>query len=135
MAEKQAVLAVMDAQCALCARGARWIARNDPAHQFRIVPVQTPRGHQLMLENGLDPSNPVSWLVIDAAGAHDGLDALMVAGKHMGGIWRGLAVLRMLPKRLRDALYRLVARNRYRVFGHADLCGMPDPDVRARLLE
>ncbi len=88
-----------------------------------------------MLENGLDPSNPVSWLVIDAAGAHDGLDALMVAGKHMGGIWRGLAVLRMLPKRLRDALYRLVARNRYRVFGHADLCGMPDPDVRARLLE
>lgn len=134
MTEANHILAVMDAQCALCARGARWIARNDRAERFRIVPVQSPRGAALMSEHGLDADDPLSWLVIDDAGGHEGLDALMVAGRHLGGVWRGLSVLRVLPWPLRGWLYGLVARNRYRVFGRADLCAMPDPDVQRRLL-
>ncbi len=133
MAE-QPILAVMDANCALCASGARWIARNDHGQRFRIVPVQSSRGERLMTDHGLDPNDPLSWLVIDDHGAHEGLDALAVAGQHLGGVWRGLAGFRALPKPVRSWLYRTIARNRYRVFGRADLCAMPDPAVQARLL-
>ena len=132
--EENKIIAVMDANCGLCARGAAWIARNDGADQFRIVPVQSRLGEHLMRAEGLDPQDPSSWLVIDAAGAHQGLDALMAAGGHLGGVWRGMRILRILPRGLRDAAYRLVARNRYRIFGRANLCALPDPKVQQRLI-
>lgn len=128
------ITAVMDAQCALCARGAAWIAGNDKAERFQIVPVQSPLGDMLMRAEGLDPSDPSSWLIIDGAGTHQGLEALMVAAKHLGGVWRALAVLRAVPKPLRDWAYYNVARNRYRFFGRTDLCALPDPEVRRRLI-
>lgn len=129
------IIAVMDAKCGLCARGAAWIARNDRADQFRIVPVQSPLGEELMRGAGLDPMDPSSWLVVDAAGMHQGLDALMAAGAHLGGIWRGLRILRILPRQLRDVAYRVVARNRYRIFGKADLCALPDTRMQERLVK
>jgi len=127
------VIAVMDANCGLCARGAAWIARNDRADRFRIVPVQSVFGARLLRAEGLDPSDPASWLVIDAKGTHHGLDALIVAAGHLGGVNRALGLFRVLPAPLRRWLYGVVARNRYRVFGRADLCSLPDPAVQYRL--
>jgi len=128
------VFTVMDAHCALCARGAAWIAANDRRGEFRIVPAQSPVGAAMLRHYGLDPDDPATWLYVEEGHAHASLDALMRAGRRLGGVWRGLALLRVLPRGLRDRLYRLVARNRYRVFGRADLCAMPDPEVQRRLL-
>jgi predicted DCC family thiol-disulfide oxidoreductase YuxK len=52
----------------------------------------------------------------------------------LGGIWKGLVILQVLPRWLQDALYRVVARNRYRLFGTAELCSLPDPEVQKRLM-
>jgi predicted DCC family thiol-disulfide oxidoreductase YuxK len=49
--------------------------------------------------------------------------------------WGWVRVLLMVPKPLRDAVYGLVARNRYRIFGKYDACFVPDADLRARVLE
>lgn len=125
---------VMDAHCALCARGARWIARNDRAGAFTIIPVQSELGGALMRHYGLDPVDPVSWLYVEHGRAFTSLDALIRVGRRLGGVWRGLVVLRLLPRAVQDPLYRLVARNRYRLFGRADLCALPDPQVQKRLL-
>lgn len=125
---------VMDAKCALCARGARWIARNDRAHAFTIIPAQSPVGQALMVHYGLDPADPVSWLFIEEGRAYSSLDALVRVGWRLGGIWRGLSILRVLPTLVQDWLYRAVARNRYRLFGTSDLCALPDAEVQKRLL-
>ncbi len=58
----------------------------------------------------------------------------MRVGQRLGGVWRGLGLLGLLPVRLQDALYGWVARNRYRMFGTTDLCSLPDPQVQKRLL-
>ncbi|MGC1487370.1 MAG: DCC1-like thiol-disulfide oxidoreductase family protein, partial [Albidovulum sp.] len=128
------VFTVMDARCSLCARGAAWIARNDKAHEFTIVPLQSDLGHALMLHYGLDPADPTSWLYVQDGRAYSSLDAFIRVGRRLGGVWMGLGVLRILPPPLQNAFYRLVARNRYRVFGTADLCSLPDPEVQERLL-
>lgn len=126
---------VMDAHCALCARGARWIARNDQAGEFRIIPVQSALGHALLTHYGLNPADPASWLYLEDGQPYTSMDAVIRVGTRLGSIWRGLQALRILPGPVRRALYRLVARNRYRLFGHADLCHLPDPDVQKRLLQ
>ncbi|MFT6453053.1 MAG: putative DCC family thiol-disulfide oxidoreductase YuxK [Halocynthiibacter sp.] len=125
---------VMDARCSLCARGATWIARNDRKGVFRIIPLQSDLGGALMRHYGMDPADPTSWLFLNEGQAQTSLDALIGVGLRLGGIWKGLILLRILPKGLRDILYRAVARNRYRLFGTADLCALPDPEVQKRLL-
>ncbi len=125
---------VMDARCSLCAQGAKWIARNDRREEFRIVPLQSELGGALMCHYGMDPADPTSWLYLENGYAFASLDALMRVGRRLGGIWRVLAILRVIPRWARDPLYRWVARNRYRWFGTADLCALPDVDVQKRLM-
>ena len=126
---------VMDAQCAICARGARWIARNDGAGEFRIIPLQSPTGSALMRHYGLDPLDPSSWLFVEEGRAYASMDAIIRVGKRLGGRWRALGLLRVLPRRVQDTLYYTFARYRYRLAGRADLCGLPDPEVQKRLLQ
>jgi predicted DCC family thiol-disulfide oxidoreductase YuxK len=124
---------VMDAQCALCARGAAWIARNDQAKEFLIIPMQSVLGRTLLEQHGLDPDDPTSWLYLEQGQAYTSTDAIIQAGQKLAGKWRLLTVMRIIPRPLRDALYRMVARNRYRWFGQGDMCNMPDPEVQRRL--
>lgn len=127
-------ICVMDAHCALCARSARWIARADHRREFRIVPLQSVLGSALMRHYGMDPDDPLSWLYLDQGRATGSLDAVIAVGQRLGGVWHVLRLLRVIPGRLRDRAYRAVARNRYRWFGRADLCSLPDPEVRKRLM-
>ena len=129
-----AIFTVMDARCSLCARGAAWIAHNDRAEQFKIIPLQSDIGSALMLHYGLDPSDPTSWLYLEDGRAYSSLDAFIRVGRRLGGVWNGITVLRILPTTLQDFLYRAVARNRYRLFGTADLCSLPDAEVQKRLV-
>lgn len=125
---------VMDAHCSLCARGAKWISRNDTREEFKIVPLQSEMGKALMRHYGMDASDPTSWLYIVSGQAYSSLDALVRVGHQLGGVWNVLLVLRVIPRSLRDSLYTGVARNRYRWFGTTDLCSLPDPEVQKRLL-
>ena len=125
---------VMDAHCALCARGAAWIARNDRLVEFKIVPLQTELGNALMIHYAMDPEDPTSWLYLEDGRAYASLDALMRVGRRLGRVWHALSIMRIVPSRLRDRLYVIVATNRYRWFGTADLCSMPDPEVQKRLV-
>ncbi|MEP5153230.1 DCC1-like thiol-disulfide oxidoreductase family protein [Planktotalea sp.] len=126
---------VMDAKCSLCARGARWIARQDKRQEFAIIPMQSDVGAALLVHYGMSPSDPTSWLYLENGFAFSSLDAVVRTGQRLGGIWRALAVFNLLPRRAQDAMYQIIARNRYRFFGEADICALPDPDVQKRLLK
>ena len=128
------IFTVMDAECSLCAKGAGWIARNDEAYEFRIIPAQSGPGRCLLEHYGLDPDDPASWLYVEDGKAFASLDALIRVGLRLGGIWKALIILRLIPRSIRDWLYQLVARNRYRLFGRAELCALPDPEIRKRLV-
>ncbi|MBB4103170.1 thiol-disulfide oxidoreductase DCC family protein [Allorhizobium borbori] len=128
-------IAVMDAECAICSWGAKMIHQLDRSGTVRICPVQSPLGAALLRHYGLEPTNPASWLFIDEGRAYTDFDAVLHAGRVFGGWGRLTLVLRLLPRRLRDKLYIWLARNRYAIFGRADLCGTPDPSFRKRLLQ
>lgn len=125
---------VMDARCGLCARGARWIARNDRAGAFRIIPMQSPLGAALFTHFGLDPDDPASWLLIEDGRGYTSLDAIIRVGARLGGPSAMLRAFRIFPRPVQDWGYGLVARNRYRLSRQVDLCAMPDPDIQRRLI-
>lgn len=133
MTDPGPIFTVMDAHCALCARGAAWIARNDKRNIFRIVPIHSELGRSLLIRNGLDPDDPASWLYVDNGSTYTSLDALIRVGWRLGGIGKALIVFRLLPRALQDRLYNAVARHRY-LAGRTDLCALPDPHVKRRLV-
>ncbi|MEY1556338.1 thiol-disulfide oxidoreductase DCC family protein [Yoonia sp. R2331] len=130
----QAPVAVMDSTCALCSFGARMIHRLDRSQSIRICPIQTEMGRQLLAANGLDPIDPDSWLFIENGTVWRDFDALIRVGERSGGWGRALSLLRLIPARPRGWLYARIARNRYALFGRGDMCAIPDPALRARLI-
>lgn len=134
MAEMDHPVAVMDATCALCSWGARMIHRMDKTGAIRIAPIQSATGAALMVDHGLDPLDPDSWLFIEDGQVWRDFDAVIRLGAGTGGIGRLCLVLRIIPRRFRNWLYARVARNRYAMFGRGDMCALPDPAFQARLL-
>ena len=127
-------LAVMDGDCALCTRGARVIARLDRQDRIRICTAQSELGRALLIHHGLDPDDPESWLFIENGRAWQSMDAWIKVAETCGGIGHVLRALWVLPLPVRNWLYRRVALNRIRLFGRTDMCAVPDPKLRAKLL-
>lgn len=127
-------IAVMDAECAICSWGAQMIHRLDRTGTVRICPVQSPLGAALLRHYGLRPDDPTSWLFLDDGQPHVDFEAVLHAGRRFGGWAHLTSVLRIVPKPMRNWLYQRLARNRYAVFGRADMCALPDPDFQKRLL-
>lgn len=125
---------VVDGSCGVCSRGARMLARRDTRQEFSIATSGSDLGRALFLHYGLDPVDPESWLYLREGEALFSLDAVIAVATRLGGSGRLAAVLWVLPKGLRDWLYRRIARNRYRIMGRTDLCALPDPALRKRLI-
>lgn len=126
-------IAVMDGACVLCTRGARMIARFDRSRAFRICPTQSEIGAALARHYGLEPDDPETWLFLEDGRAWSGMEAILRIGAAVGGPGRLLGAMRIVPRAGREWLYRRIAHNRY-VFGRTDMCSVPDPELRARLM-
>ncbi len=125
----------MDGECALCSWGARTIAHHDRHDVFRIATIQSATGAALLERHGLDPGDPWSWLLIDGEDTLTGSDAIIRAGRHLSAPWGPLTRIgQLIPRVLREPLYRLVASHRIAWFGRRDMCGIPDSKLRAKLL-
>jgi predicted DCC family thiol-disulfide oxidoreductase YuxK len=124
----------MDGECLLCTQAARFIARLDKGGAFRICPVQSLLGTSVLTHYGLEPRDPESWLYLDGGRAHTSIDAMIRAGRRLGGWGWLLTPLAILPRPVQDWLYRRLARSRYRLFGRSDMCAIPDASLRRRLI-
>jgi predicted DCC family thiol-disulfide oxidoreductase YuxK len=129
------VLVVFDGVCVLCSRFARFILKRDRAFAFRMTTAQSPLGQALYRHYGLDTEEFETNLVIAGGRPYAKLDSVAMTGARLGGVWRALALLRLLPRPLADWLYDRVAQNRYALFGRTDSCMIPPPEWRERFLE
>ncbi|WDS37612.1 thiol-disulfide oxidoreductase DCC family protein [Pseudoxanthomonas sp.] len=129
----QAVI-VFDGICVLCNGWVKFLLRHDHAGCYRFAAMQGASGRALLQAHGLDPDDPSSFLLVDAHGMHTDSDAIVRVLTGLGGGWKLAALTKVVPRALRDTLYRAVARRRYRWFGTTS-CTVPTPAQRARFLD
>jgi predicted DCC family thiol-disulfide oxidoreductase YuxK len=133
-------LVVFDGLCALCHWFVRWTLARDRSARFSFAPLQGPMG-QAVLRRHPRAGGVDSLLLVLRAGTQAERvlvrsDAVIAAGRELGGLWRAMAAIAsLIPRRGRDAMYDFVARRRYRTFGKYDVCPLPPPASRARFLE
>ena len=124
---------LFDGVCVLCSRFFKVVAARDHAIRFRFLPIQDSYGRELAASLGIDPDAPATNALILGGHVFTRSDSAIEVFRHLP-FWRWIIILRAIPRPIRDRLYDLVARNRYRLFGRTATCMIPSPDLRRHLL-
>ncbi len=118
-------IVVFDGICNLCSALVDFVAARDPRGAFTFVPMQLPRGRHLLEAHGVSIDQVDTFLLIRNDGALVRSDAAIAIAAELRRPWNLLAVLRYVPRPIRDRVYSFVASNRYRWFGKRDSCKLP----------
>lgn len=129
------MIVVFDAQCLLCNGWVQFLLRHDAAGRIRYASIQGKEGQRLLAQAGLQVDGLQTLLVVEGTRSWQHTAAILRILHALGWPWRLAWVGWMVPSPLRDALYRWVARNRYRIWGCSETCMVPSPEVAARFLD
>jgi predicted DCC family thiol-disulfide oxidoreductase YuxK len=133
-------LILFDGLCGLCSRLVQFLLVHDRRGAFRFASLQSAIGQATIARSGGNPLDLKSfYLVADfgtpEARAFTKSEAALFVASELGWPWKAMQAARVIPKALRDRMYDLVARYRYRVFRRHDQCWLPDPKFRSRFVE
>ena len=135
----QSSVILFDGVCNLCCGWIRFLIRRDKKAAFTFVSIQSDMG-KILLEtvdlkaNKLTTSNINTIVYIKNNQAFIESEAVLEILTDMGGIWRIFGVLRLIPRSLRDKIYRYIAAKRYSLFGKRTSCFLPTPEDEKRFL-
>lgn len=126
---------LFDGVCNYCNSIVNFIIRQDKRQKFVFAPLQSPSGQELLRKHNLPYTNFDTFVLIDNEKAYlRSSAALSVLGK-LPWYWKWTQLFWIVPHFLRNGVYNLVARNRYKWFGKKESCMIPTPEVRARFLD
>jgi len=128
---------LFDGVCNLCNAAVQWLIERDPAGTLHYASLQSDAARDALADAGVEDATtlPDSIVLIDDAGVHVRSSAALRIGAALGFPYTlGRAGL-VIPRPLRDGVYRMVARNRYRWFGRRTVCMRPTPELASRFLD
>lgn len=122
-----------DGVCNLCNGFVDFLVRHDHKHVLRFASLQGKIALELL---GPGAGEKLASVVFYKNGSTSTeSSAVIQILSQLGGPWRALLILSVIPSFLRDPIYRFVARNRYRWFGKRETCRLPSPEESALFLE
>lgn len=127
---------LFDGVCNFCNGSVNFIIDRDPTARFRFAAQQSDAARELLAARGvtLPEGDPEGILLVVGDKVYRDSGAALRIAAGLRGFFKVLAVFWLVPWFLRDFVYKLIARNRYRWFGKSETCRVPTPDVRARFL-
>ena len=129
-------LLLFDGECGLCARTVRFVLARDRVGRLRFASLQSDLGRSVLVESGLDPDALSTLVLLDEEGrVWTRSDAALRVAGDLRWPWRWARVGLVVPRGVRDLVYRFVARYRISWFGTADACELPAPGVAERFVE
>jgi predicted DCC family thiol-disulfide oxidoreductase YuxK len=129
------LIILFDGVCNLCNAGIQSVVKKDKKRKFRFASLQGEKGQALLREFNLAGPHLDSFVLIEGDKAYTRSTAALRIAKLTGGFWKILYGLIIVPRFIRDAVYNLIARNRYRWFGKKEECMIPTPELRDRFLD
>ena len=127
-------IVLFDGVCNFCNASVNFVIERDKTGYFKFAPLQSEIGEELVAKHGIDTAETDSVIVVENDRAYTHSSAALRIAKRLDGLWSWSFGLVIVPKPIRDFLYRLFAKHRYRLFGKKDACMMPTPEIRARFL-
>jgi len=118
---------LFDGICNLCEASVQFILKHERKNYFHFASQSSELGKKLLKEYDLEELDSIVFIQNNRAYIHSAA-ALKIA-KNLEGYYRHLYIFRFVPKVLRDMVYKIVAKYRYKIFGKRDSCMMPSIEV------
>jgi predicted DCC family thiol-disulfide oxidoreductase YuxK len=132
---KNKKIILFDGVCNLCNSSVHFIIKKDKKKQFLFTSLQSDAARDILLQFQLKNSELDSILLIENGQVYQKSDAILKIVKHLNGIWKMCYGFIILPKFIRDYVYIIIAKNRYRWFGKREVCMIPTKELEMRFLD
>jgi predicted DCC family thiol-disulfide oxidoreductase YuxK len=135
MIENKRNIVLFDGVCNLCNCLVQFIIKRDPKATFSFAAIQSEMGQELLMQMKSHSDELNSVVYIRDENYFFKSSAILHIFKDMGGIWKLFYVFIIIPSFIRDSVYAVIARTRYKVFGKRETCMIPSADIQNRFLE
>ena len=125
---------LFDGVCNLCNASVQFVIRHDKSEQFIFASLQSDTGKRILSEHSLPESDLKSFILVEENKVYTRSSAALRVAKKLNGILPALYVFMLVPSFIRDGVYNVIAKNRYKWFGRKDECLLPSPELKARFL-
>jgi predicted DCC family thiol-disulfide oxidoreductase YuxK len=124
---------LFDGVCNFCDASVQFILDRDDKEMFRFASLQSEAGQELLKKYNV-PDGVDSMILIEDGKVYYKSAAALRISRHLKGAWKLLYALIIVPAPIRNLVYDLIAKNRFKWFGKKDSCMLPPPNVRKRFL-
>jgi len=125
---------LFDGVCNLCSGSVQFILKRDKEKKFMFASLQSNYGQALLKQLDLPTDTFNSFVLYEDGKIFTRSTAALKMFSQLKS-WGWVKIFWIVPKFIRDAVYNLIAKNRYKWFGKKQECWMPTPDLKARFLE
>ena len=125
---------LFDGHCNLCNSWIKFIIKRDPAKKIRFAQLQSNSGKEILVKNNIDEKYIDSLVYIEDSNYYFNSTAAIKILSILNGWVRYLKFLIIIPLPIRDFLYRVIAKYRYKIFGRLEKCMIPSDDYKERFL-
>lgn len=125
---------VFDGVCNLCSGSVQFILKRDKEKKFLFAPLQSGYGQDLLRRFHLPTDVFNSFILFQDEQIFTRSTAALKMFEQLKG-WGWVKIFWIVPKFIRDGVYNLIAKNRYKWFGKKDECWVPTPELKARFLD
>ena len=126
---------LFDGVCNLCNSSVQKVIKNDSKNIFKFASLQSDFGQRFLNKNQLNSEEFDSIILIDGDKFYTSSDAALRIGKELKGIYKISSFLLWIPKFIRDGVYRIISKNRYRWFGKQNTCWIPTKELQDKFIE
>ncbi len=129
----QAII-LFDGVCNFCNSAVNFVIKRDKNNLIQFSPLQTEIAHELLARHKLPTEDMKSFIFIEEGKSYTQSTAALKVCRYLTGLWPLLYSFIIIPRFIRDGIYKWIAKNRYKWFGQKTECMIPTPELLAKFL-
>ena len=134
MKENDKYIILFDGICILCNNSVRFLIKRDTDRKFLFATLQSEKGQEMLKTTGLPLQDFDTFILLKNDIYFTRSTAGLMVLKELDGFWKILYYLIIIPKPVRDFIYDMVAKSRYKIFGKTENCMIHDKEMKKRFL-
>lgn len=119
----------------MCNSSVQFVLKRDKEGIFKFASLQSDFGQGELRKYGLPVDDYNSFVLVEGDKVFTRSTAALRVARHLNGLWKILYGFMIIPAPIRDFVYGVIARNRYRMFGKREVCMIPQPEWKSRFLD
>ena len=134
MPDNEKAIILFDGVCNFCNSSVNFVIKHDKKNHFLFAPLQSETAKKLLEKFNIDSSKTDSFILIENNKAYLQSTAALRVTKHLNKLYPLLYAFLITPPFIRNSVYNLVAKNRYKWFGKKEICMIPSAEIKGKFI-